>query len=290
MFWEKLFGEKREDTPDAEEVELPAALPPGQISAETLAALAENVDAQIKAIELLIRQSGHDAQRFSRSLEAGAAKLADPARAAKAIADLVHMTRAMVEKTRMVETRLREQTEEMALLNAGLTEARQESWNGQTGLANRREFERELGSAVERARLQGHAVSVALCDVESFTAINDLHGPETGDRVLAYVGKLLVRVMDKQAIICRGISGEFLILFDGLSARQSRELAEEARQKLVERNIVDSQTGRRVGHINFSAGIASISADYNISLMLKRADRALQRAKTSSGGSVKIAY
>lgn len=272
------------------DVDLPTVLSPELISAETLDALATSVDQQIKSIEALVRQSGHDARTFSQSLEAGAAKLADPARSAKAIGDLVGLTREMVEKTRLVETQLRNRTAEMALLNAGLTEARKEAWNRHSNLRNRREFERALGSCVERARIHGTPVSVAMCDIDNFTSVNDAHGPEAGDRVIGFIGTLIDQAMDHQAMVCRSLGAEFLILFDGMPARQACELTEHARQMLVERNIVDRQSGRRIGHMNFSAGVASIAHDFNISLMLARADRALQRAKASSRGSVKIAY
>lgn len=290
MFWEKIFGDARRTADTADSDYLPVAELPDIVSAETLSGLAASVDAQLKAIEGLVRQSGHDARRFSRSLEKGATQMSDPAHAQRALEDLVGMTRDMVEKTRQVEHQLRRRTEEMALLNEGLDEARKEARGSSGGLRNRREFERELGSAVERARLSGDPVSLVLCDIDGFAAISDAHGVETANRVIAFVGTLLDQSIDNRGMVCRGIGAEFLILFDGHSSRQARDITEEARQALIGRNIVDRQSGRRVGHVNFSAGIASIGGDANISLMFARADRALQRARTSAPGTVKIAY
>lgn len=289
MFWDKIFGDSKSDQPDdGLEADLPPSGQADIISAETLAMLAGNVEDQLRAIDGLIRQSGHDARSFSQSLEDGATKLAEADDSTRALTELMTLTRAMVEKTRLVEAQLRHRTEELSLINKGLNEARKDARDWTPGLRTRREFERELGSAVERARIQETPISVALCDVDRFAAVNAAHGPDTGDRVISFVGALIDQIVDNRGMVCRGLGAEFLILFDGKSARQARDITEEARQALVDRNIVDRQSGRRVGHLNFSAGIGALGAEHNISLMLARADRALQRAKTSARGSVKI--
>lgn len=124
MIWDKFFGSSAPDAPAAKQAELPLGMP-DLVSAETLGALAADVDLQLKAIEQLILQSGQDARRFSRSLKQGAADLSNPERAAQALTHLVDLTRDMVEKTRAAEAQLRHQTDAMARISDGLETVRQ---------------------------------------------------------------------------------------------------------------------------------------------------------------------
>ncbi len=289
MIWDKFFGSSAPEAPAAQQAELPLGMP-DLVSAETLGALAAEVDIQLQAIEQLIQQSGQDARRFSHSLKQGAADLSNPERAAQALTHLVDLTRDMVEKTRAAEAQLRRQTEAMARISDGLETVRLTRKGRGAIMRNRLEFERELGAAVERARTSREPISIAFCNVDKFAAVNDAHGPATGDRVIAFIGSLIDQVIDNRGLVCRGLGAEFFILFEGKTARQAQEMTEDARAALAERNIVDRQSGRRIGHLDFSAGVATLGADMNADLMVARAERALGRAKITRPGTVKLGY
>ena len=260
MFWEKIFGGAEESRAprksylayDASKTET------DRISAEQLSAIAASVEEHLRAVEGLMQKSGDDAARFSTSLEEGSALLADPDKTAESLSRLVNLTREMVEKTRKVEEELRARTEAVGLLQGNLQQEKARAETDQlTGLTNRRAFERELGSAAERARIYNTPLAIAFCDIDNFKVINDIHGPATGDRVLTFIGTVL-------------------------------DLTEQARQELAERRIVDRQTGRPVGHVNFSAGVAAIGPDYDIGVMLSKADQALYKAKQAGRGTVRM--
>lgn len=290
MFWEKIFGggeaepvRKSYLAYDASRVET------DRVSAEQLSSIAASVEEHLRAVEGIVRQSGDDAAEFSHSLEQESAALTDPDNAAENLAKLVALTREMVEKTRKVEGELRARTEAVGLLHGDLQQAQTRAETDQiTGLTNRRAFERELGSAAERARIYNTPLAIAFCDVDNFKVINDIHGPATGDRVLSFIGSVLDDFIDKRGKVSRHEGAEFVILFEGKTVRQARDLTEQARQELSERRIVDRQTGRPVGHVDFSAGVAAIGPDYNIGVMLSKADQALFKAKQTGRGTVKM--
>ena len=71
--------------------------------------------------------------------------------------------------------------------------AAQASADPLTGLANHRTFHERLGSEVTRAQRHGRALSLAVIDVDNFKQVNDTHGHEAGDRVLAEVGRMPAR-------------------------------------------------------------------------------------------------
>lgn len=290
MFWEKIFGSSEAEPArksylayDASKTET------DRISAEHLSAIAASVEEHLQAVEGLIRKSGDDAAEFSHSLELGTTAMADPENTAENLAKLVALTREMVEKTRKVEGELRARSEAVGLLQGNLQQEKARAETDQlTGLTNRRAFERELGSAAERARIYNTPLSIAFCDVDGFKVINDIHGPATGDRVLTFIGTVLDDCIDKRGKVSRHEGAEFVILFEGKTARQARDLTEQARQDLAERRIVDRQTGRPVGYVNFSAGVAAIGPDYDIGVMLAKADQALYKAKQAGRGTVKM--
>lgn len=290
MFWDKIFGGGEAEPVRKSYLAFDASkTETDRISAEQLSSIAASVEEHLHAVESLMRQSGDDAAEFSSSLEQGSAALADPENTAENLAKLVALTREMVEKTRKVEGELRARTEAVGLLQGNLQQEKARADTDRlTGLTNRRAFERELGSAAERARIYNTPLSIAFCDVDNFKVINDIHGPATGDRVLTFIGTVLDDCIDKRGKVSRHEGAEFVILFEGKTARQARDLTEQARQDLSERRIVDRQTGRPVGYVNFSAGVSAIGSDYDIGVMLSKADQALYKAKQAGRGTVKM--
>jgi CRP/FNR family cyclic AMP-dependent transcriptional regulator len=60
-----------------------------------------------------------------------------------------------------------------------------------TGLFNRLAFEARLEHEAARTRRYGTVFSVILIDLRDFSMVRDAFGPATGDRILAWVGRLL---------------------------------------------------------------------------------------------------
>ena len=61
--------------------------------------------------------------------------------------------------------------------------------DGLTGALNRDEAQRLLSLEMERARRYGSALSVVMFDIDHFKAVNDEHGHNLGDEVLAGVAE-----------------------------------------------------------------------------------------------------
>jgi diguanylate cyclase (GGDEF)-like protein len=84
-----------------------------------------------------------------------------------------------------------------------------------TGLANSRTLSRVLELEVARAQRQGSDVSVAVFDIDGFTALNDAAGSRAGDVVLRQVASILaesVRIVDT---IARTGGDEFVLIAPG---------------------------------------------------------------------------
>ena len=88
-------------------------------------------------------------------------------------------------------------TEEVARLNADATT------DPLTGLANHRAFQERLRAELGRAGRHGHAVAVALIDVDHFKAVNDAGGHAVGDQVLRAVAGLLHEHLRGEDVLAR---------------------------------------------------------------------------------------
>jgi len=80
-----------------------------------------------------------------------------------------------------------------------------------TDLGNRRAYDERLAKEVARSQRYGHALSLALFDLDGFKAVNDLDGHPAGDEVLRRVAGVLRRT--RAADHCFRLGGdEFALL------------------------------------------------------------------------------
>lgn len=144
-----------------------------------------------------------------------------------------------------------------------------------TGLLNREGLARELQD------LDG-AYAVGILDIDNFKRVNDEHGHDVGDAVLAEIAALLQRGRSDDLVVRWG--GEEIVIVmpattvDGAAARLQR-LLEEARSFVR----VDD-----VGPITFSAGVTGSRAGEPFADAVHRADEALYRAKRAGRARVEV--
>jgi diguanylate cyclase (GGDEF)-like protein len=88
-----------------------------------------------------------------------------------------------------------------------------ENYDVLTGLPNRHLFSETLGTSLRR-RQAADLVAVLQIDLSQFKAINDSHGHNAGDRVLAEVGKRIESVVPPHAMIGRLGGDEFAVIIE----------------------------------------------------------------------------
>jgi diguanylate cyclase (GGDEF)-like protein len=136
-----------------------------------------------------------------------------------------------------------------------------------TGLANRRSWEEELPRALRRAERLGHALSLALIDLDHFKAFNDRHGHPAGDKALRENGARW-RAQTRDIDFLARIGGEeFGLLLPGCNSAAAREILERLR------------TDMPVG-LTASAGLVTWARPMKAEELVAEADRALYQAKS----------
>ncbi len=252
--------------------------------------IAERALENLKAVEELCQKSSKDTKGFGAALEGRASALETGVSPRAAIAELVSLTKVMITKTREAEEELRVRAHAMTDLQMSLSEARiKADTDALTGLANRRAFERKLGAAGARATLMKTSLSLAICDIDLFKNINDMHGHDAGDRVLQFVSNVLQENCAVDGYISRHGGEEFVIIFEGKSADLAYEIMDAARKDIESRTVINRETGELLGPITFSTGVASLGPKGDVSSMLRLADRALYKAKAGGRNCVAMA-
>ena len=95
-----------------------------------------------------------------------------------------------------------------------------------TGLFNRRYFDSRLVQEMQRALRDGTPCSLMMVDIDYFKKVNDVHGHQAGDRMLAHVAHLMEETLRTSDITARFGGEEFTIILpntEGPCAQMSAE-------------------------------------------------------------------
>lgn len=157
--------------------------------------------------------------------------------------------------------------------NLALAEMRAAS-DALTGLPNRRAADESIKRMVAHAGRSVTPLSVILFDLDHFKRVNDLHGHEQGDKVLASVGQILTTSIRASDFAARFGGEEFLVLLPDTARAGAVEVAEKLRRAVERLELVN------VGSVTASFGVAALPEDASEpEYLLRTADRAMYAAK-----------
>lgn len=106
----------------------------------------------------------------------------------------------------------------------------QASHDSLTGLINRREFERELDSAIEESKQNGDERHLLFLDMDRFKIVNDSCGHMAGDAVLQELASLMQEQLGEGDIFARIGGDEFGIILPGSDSSAARLVSENIRE------------------------------------------------------------
>ena len=212
---------------------------------------------------------------------------------------VTELTRAIREQAQLAEEKMQRSEREAISLRRDLEEAqRVANIDHLTGLPNRRALDEMLERLWSDARdvdwdgsdeKEREPVAIAFCDIDNFKPVNDIHGHDTGDRVLQMVARTLAEGAGEDCQVVRYGGEEFVVVYRGFSLEGARENLDAIRTKLSNRPFINRTTRQSLGMITFSGGIADLFAFPDRRSALRAADEALYRAKNSGRDRIELA-
>ena len=157
--------------------------------------------------------------------------------------------------------------------------------DGLTGIYNRRYFEMEISSELERASRYDGRLAVIMIDIDNFKRLNDEFGHLLGDEVLRQVSGVFGQQLRKIDVVCRYGGEEFAILVPQTSGGNAMEVAEKLRR------MVESYRFPGVPvKVTISAGVAEFPAHGRTrDELVAAADAALYMSKEAGRNRVSAA-
>jgi len=141
---------------------------------------------------------------------------------------------------------------------------------------NRRHGNKLLAAALDESGRYGTAMSILMLDIDHFKSVNDMHGHQTGDRVLVEVSQRIAEHIRPSDDLIRWGGEEFIILARHAGLDEAMVLATKVLDLIAEEPFSEACI------ITVSIGVAQVQADDAPDLWIQRADLALYDAK--SGG------
>ncbi len=151
-----------------------------------------------------------------------------------------------------------------------------------TDLPNRTHLERRFA----QHHRSGDDLCVIVIDLDLFKQINDSHGHDAGDRVLASAAAVFKQDLREDDTVCRWGGEEFVMLIPAGDIDRGQRIAERARQNLEDLRV---STPDAALSVTASFGVAFGNAkSESLSDLLGRADKALYQAKQSGRNQVRL--
>jgi diguanylate cyclase (GGDEF)-like protein len=159
----------------------------------------------------------------------------------------------------------------------------QSETDGLSGMLNRSGFVRAIDRALHKKERGAAPMTLVVCDIDHFKAVNDTFGHQTGDRVIAGFGEMIL-ARKRGTDLCGRIGGEeFCILLRNCDQGAARLFCEELRLATAARIWAEQGNGVQ---LTASFGFTEIEAGDTFERAFVRADAALYSAKADGRNRV----
>ncbi|ART81015.1 GGDEF domain-containing protein [Oceanisphaera avium] len=145
-----------------------------------------------------------------------------------------------------------------------------------TQCPNRRAAYSRLGQELLQLRSYDQYFCVVLLDLDFFKAVNDRHGHDVGDQVLAYFSHTARNTLRASDFLARIGGEEFLLILPETRRAQALPLAQRLLDTIIANPLYLSD---KTIPFTFSGGLIEAHKEDDIQHLLQRADRYLYAAK-----------
>ncbi len=123
-----------------------------------------------------------------------------------------------------------------------------------TGVNNRRFLEQRIGEEIDRSQRNDDPLSCLFLDIDFFKSINDTHGHQAGDQVLALVAGMIKKQLRSNDVLARYGGEEFVALLSTIDEAKAGDIAERIRKSIEELSV---PFNNEVIKVTISIGLAT---------------------------------
>ncbi|MCG8672658.1 MAG: diguanylate cyclase [Pseudomonadales bacterium] len=152
-----------------------------------------------------------------------------------------------------------------------------------TELPNRQAYDEHIEREFSRWKRRNYPLSIAICDIDHFKAINDNLGHLRGDKVLKLVSRELSRRVRSEDFVARYGGEEFVIVMPDTDEPSAVAAVEKVRSCIEECPF--NFNNERIP-VTASFGVTSFGEGDTIESCFERADKALYEAKNTGRNKV----
>ncbi len=207
--------------------------------------------------------------------------------------------RVPVDKNEMearVKTNIRRKKYQEALKNSYQQSISMAITDGLTGLYNRHYLNTHLDNLFNQAIANKRPLTLLILDMDHFKMVNDTYGHDVGDAFLKQLAKLMLDEARSSDLVARYGGEEFVILLPETDVAPIGDVAERLRRKVEAMPFIINPATGETTNKTVSIGVAGIKLNGledgkqdTPADLLKRADTALYKAKTTGRNQVVIA-
>ncbi len=145
-----------------------------------------------------------------------------------------------------------------------------------SGLYTRRHGLTLINREMDRSAEAGTSLAFVLADIDDFKQVNDRHGHEVGDHLVAAIGKRMRSAIRRDDMVVRWGGDEFLLILPGQDIVSARATAERVQHSVAADPVSVDDLQLRVG---MTCGVVQYSVGDTVEDCLRAADAALYEGK-----------
>ena len=182
--------------------------------------------------------------------------------------------------TSKLTNRLDQSKKRLNQLNKNLAEIRKNSLTDPlTSVGNRKKFDTLLGENLANANKNGTKFCLVIADLDNFKNVNDNFGHLVGDAILKVFAQVMMKNVKGQDIVARYGGEEFAVILPNTEIKGATQVAELIRKDMASQDLQLTKSGRAIGTITASFGVAQFRQGDTGESIFARADKNLYQAK-----------